>query len=43
MATIVDEPASEIYDQEVDAGGDELDAIDAEVADDEVSDVELGL
>jgi len=43
LATIVDEPASEIYDQEVDAGGDELDAIDAEVADDEVSDVELGL
>ena len=43
LATIVDEPASEIYDQEVDAGGDELDAIDAEVADDEVSGAELGL
>jgi hypothetical protein len=43
LATIVDEPSSEIYDQEIEAGGEELSADDADIADDEVSDAELGL
>jgi len=43
LATIVDEPASEVYDQEIASGGEELEADDTEIADDEVSDAELGL
>tara|TARA_Y100001938_G_scaffold72662_1_gene100814 strand:- start:3599 stop:6580 length:2982 start_codon:yes stop_codon:yes gene_type:complete len=43
LATIVDEPASEIYDQEIEDEGDELSMDDENIADDEVSDAELGL
>ena len=43
LATVVDEPASDIYDQEIEGEGDELSMDDADIADDEVSDAELGL